>query len=203
MRSGYKELTAPLVAWLNAERLRQDISIQKLAQQAKVNPGIAYKALTGKTAPEPETLERLARALGKALPKLAVADSPNEREQGAGGPGLPQDARSTPAPYRGEPASQRPRATVVSESVREKADRGNLTVAEEWDRLAKSVAERWHRIIVKHRIPFGDVLDLLQAEEDFLRERAKGRGSAGAHLLAAADDVAQLRESISQLPEPR
>lgn len=188
-----------------AERLSAAMAAQKgwkgrgaatlLAKAVGAAPALAASWLRGERIPRSPYYGRILSTLGISAEALQAPEN---------GPGMAQVERSAVTPYRDTRPSERHTPAVVSESVRE-AGRATttLTVAEEWDRLAKSVAARWHSIIVKHRIPFGDLIDLLRAEVEFLRARGKGRGAAGAHLMAAADDTEDLIESLTQMQEPR
>ena len=70
-----------------------------------------------------------------------------------------------------------------------------------WKDVAESVARRWHSIIVKRRIPFWDLIELLVKEEEFLIE--KGERLRNPALLEAAKDTRALINELTQIQEPR
>lgn len=88
--------------------------------------------------------------------------------------------------------------TYLPENVRGQTPPAEVGV---WKTVADSVARRWHQIIVHRRIPWWDLIDLLIAEEEFLRERGKARNQPA--LIDAADDTRKLITELTALKEPR
>lgn len=86
-------LTEPYVRWVEAEMVRRGWKPAELARRAKMNQGVISRMLSREVATDIQTLERLAKALGKNLPILQPASEqvlPEGQGSTATAPRLPQ-----------------------------------------------------------------------------------------------------------------
>lgn len=114
------ELTEPFVRWIEAEMARREWKQAELGRRAKVGQDVLSRTFKRETAPDPDTLKRLARAFGLSLAglQIAVADSLREgQEPPTSTPRLPQDERSALAERAGGagPGTQRSAPAILAD----------------------------------------------------------------------------------------
>jgi len=91
------ELAELYVQWIEREMARREWKQAELGRRARVGPDVLSRTFKRETAPDSDTLKRLARAFGLTLRQLhiAVADGLRDaQETPAGAPTSPQERRS-------------------------------------------------------------------------------------------------------------
>lgn len=163
MPSQDKGLAHPQVKWLKEEMERQEVNAGELARRTKVDQAAIWKILNGRTRPQSDTLQRLAKGLGRELPRLQLVPAETLPERHKTTPRMPQVERSPATPVLVNGADATSGGPVLNPPSSD-------ALQEDGDTFAQLLVTHWQRIAQAHELTGMALLELLEQEATWFRE---------------------------------